>query len=203
MARHTRSRTMPLHQVHALGRSPLGPSPLRRLWTSIHDSIVMSGSVRVLLMTVFVALYGVTTEAQRTPGTSDGADRTKALDSVSARLTRELRVGGRAVLREIRFAGSKDTLMTASDSVVRGLAEALRAFPGDFLIEGHVASSGDANADIARTDRRAAALKSSLVRYGVPSARLVTMGYGATKRPRALPNGQPAPENRIEVSRIP
>lgn len=162
----------------------------------------MSGAVGPVLTGLYLAALPLSIAAQRPAGLPDGAVRSDTIGSTS-RLTRELRVNGRAVLPEIRFDGARDTLVAASDSAIRELAHVLLTLPGDFLIEAHTTSSGTAGVDLLRSDRRAAAVKSRLVHYGFPSARLVTMGYGATKRPQPLPNGRPAPEDRIEVSRVP
>ena len=163
----------------------------------------MSGAVGLVLTGLYLAALPLSMAAQRPPDLPDGAVRGDTLASTSARLTRELRMNGRAVVPEVRFDGARDTLVAASNSAIRELAHVLLTLPGDFLIEAHTTSSGNAGVDLLRSDRRAAAVKSRLVHYGFPSARLVTMGYGATKRPQPLPNGRPVPEDRIEVSRIP
>ena len=160
------------------------------------------GTALVLRLLSLPAL-SLSMAAQRPPELPDGRDRGDTLASTSARLTRDLRMNRRAVVPEVRFDGAHDTLVASSDYAIRELARVLVTLPGDFLIEAHTASSGNPGVDLLRSDRRAAAVKSRLVHYGFPSARLVTMGYGATKRPQSLPNGRPAPEDRIEVSRIP
>lgn len=128
---------------------------------------------------------------------------TARLDAMSAEFVRTLGASGRLTLPEIRFGGASDTLLAASESVVAAVARALLSVDGDYLVEAHAARSGNTGADLARTDRRAATVRARLLRYGIPASRLLAMGYGATKPPAPLPNGQPASPERIEVSRIP
>lgn len=123
-------------------------------------------------------------------------------DSTVAWMTRALRLQGRVVLSDIRFSGVPDTLTADSEGTLRELARALLFLPGVYLIEAHCHSSGDMAADLMRTDRRAAAVRTRLGTLGVSPARLLIMGYGGTKRPAAsLPNA--SGEERIEISRVP
>lgn len=113
-------------------------------------------------------------------------------DALAAQLA-----GGRAVLPEITFTPNSDQLTPEADGVVRRLAKALADATGVFLIEGHTAPAGDAAAAQLLSERRAAALKARLVGDGVPAARLLAVGYGAT-RPAA---GGAERSARIEIAR--
>jgi outer membrane protein OmpA-like peptidoglycan-associated protein len=107
---------------------------------------------------------------------------------------------GRAVVRDLRFAADSDELSPASVALVRRLAKAINATTGIFLIEGHVAGSGDGARDQALSERRAAAVKARLVLEGVPPARLMAVGYGST---RPVAGGATAGASaRIELARV-
>ncbi len=97
---------------------------------------------------------------------------------------------GSLVLREIEFEKSSPQLSPKGQQVLEQLAEAVRATPGTFLIEGYTDALGDSTATRALSDHRAAAVKASLVAAGIPAGRLFARGGGAT-----------APA-RIELSRI-
>jgi len=83
---------------------------------------------------------------------------------------------------------------------VRLIATALVAAGGAFLVEAHVAPSGDVVSDQLLTDRRAAAVRARLVAAGVPAGRLFAMGFGATRPAARLDS---TTQSRIEISRMP
>ena len=105
---------------------------------------------------------------------------------------------GRAVLPELRFEGSTDQLASSSAAHLDRLARILKGTSGSFLIEGHVDDGGNAAADRALSETRAAAVKARLVAGGVAAERLFAMGVGAA-RPPADAQGARA---RIEVARM-
>jgi outer membrane protein OmpA-like peptidoglycan-associated protein/uncharacterized membrane protein YeaQ/YmgE (transglycosylase-associated protein family) len=68
------------------------------------------------------------------------------------------------------------------DTAITNLASLLRAFPSVTVqIEGHTDASGDPAADRNRSLARADALKDLLVKAGVPSNRITTVGLGSEK----------------------
>ena len=108
---------------------------------------------------------------------------------------------GRAVIGELEFVGGSDTLAPSADAVFTALARVLQAARGTFLVEAHVAASGDVFAEQWLTDRRAAVVRARLIAAGVPATRLFAMGYGATRPPRT--SVHTLASSRIEISRMP
>ena len=104
---------------------------------------------------------------------------------------------GHAVLREIRFAPNSDVFDPSSLGTIAQLAKALVATPGTFLIEGHTDALSTPAAAQALSEQRAAAVKARLVAEGVPAARLLAVGYGATRPP----SDGGADHARIELTR--
>ena len=113
------------------------------------------------------------------------------------RLAAELETG-RLVLAEVRFVGTTDEIADGSEPHLERLAKVLREKSATVVIEGHVDDGGNAAADQALSEKRAAAVKARLVAAGVPAERLFAMGLGAT-RPPTDPNASHA---RIEVARM-
>ena len=122
-------------------------------------------------------------------------------DSTSERLKAEV-ARGRAVVPGIVFAPNSAVLDSTAKKPLQVLAQAITAqAPAAFLIEGHTDPSGDPAADQTLSEQRAAAVKTALVALGVPSPRLFSMGYGAT-RPLAPISGSARSSARIEVARM-
>jgi outer membrane protein OmpA-like peptidoglycan-associated protein len=87
-------------------------------------------------------------------------------------------------------------------TAVTNLSSLLRAFPSVTLrIEGHTDPSGDPAADRNRSLARADALKDLLVKAGVPSTRITTVGLGSEKpvAPNDTTEGR-AKNRRIELA---
>lgn len=91
----------------------------------------------------------------------------------------------RVELPGIYFAFNSAELDPASDPAIAALAEVLARHPDwTGTIEGHTDSVGSAAANLALSERRAAALRDRLVStHKVEPARLVTQGFGSS-RPR-------------------
>lgn len=103
---------------------------------------------------------------------------------------------GRVSLAELRFIEGTDRLDSTAMPVLQRLADALQTSAGNYLVEAHVASSGNPTADMQLSQRRAVAVKGALISLGVPPERLFAMGYGAA------PNDPGQPPARIEVARM-
>ena len=120
-------------------------------------------------------------------------------------------VGGRAVLRAMRFQAGTAVLEPSAQELAARLAEELKkvllATPGTYLLSAHVdpiltpAGAPIPSASQQLSERRAAAVKAELVKHGVPSAQIIALGYGAS---------QPLPETsadgtvssaRVEIAR--
>jgi outer membrane protein OmpA-like peptidoglycan-associated protein/uncharacterized membrane protein YeaQ/YmgE (transglycosylase-associated protein family) len=80
------------------------------------------------------------------------------------------------------FDDAKIRVRPEIETAVASLSSLLRAFPAVMMrIEGHTDDSGDPAADQSRSLARADALKDLLVKAGVPSNRLTTVGLGSEK----------------------
>ena len=147
-----------------------------------------------LMATAALALSALPLMATPSQGADarGGAGR-RGPDSIAVALS-----AGRVVLRELRFATNSDRLTPAGASIVRRLAKAINGMSGVFLIEGHVDGAGDPTREQALSMQRATAVKTQLALEGVPPARLVAVGYGATRPSPTPPSGSSA---RIEVAR--
>ena len=118
-----------------------------------------------------------------------GGDRAK---EIAGRLA-----SGRAVFEDVPFVAGSDQLDPSAADVLKHLAAAIVATPGTYLIEAHtdpIAPPGDAQG---LSQRRATAVKAQLTANGVPTERLLAVGYGAT-RPNAA---NPQKNARVEVVR--
>ena len=152
---------------------------------------------------------GVDTAVSKATGAADAAvDRASRVVSSAAgalagkddeeeKLAADL-ADGLAVLPEIRFEGTSERLAATSEPHLARLAKLLEAQPGTFVIEGHVDDGGNATADLALSEKRAAAVKARLVAAGVPAERLFAMGLGATRPPADATGGRA----RIELARM-
>ncbi len=108
-------------------------------------------------------------------------------------------LGNRVVLRDdVVFEG--DALTTESDAMLAEVAVLLNEHPeiARIRIEGHSDGSGSEDAQKARSEAQAEAVRKSLVKSGVAEERLVTEGLGAA-RPVAVGNDAPMPSERIEL----
>ena len=110
----------------------------------------------------------------------------------------------RVELPGIYFAFNSAELDPASDPAIAALAEVLTRHPDwTGTIEGHTDSVGTAAANLALSERRAAALRDRLVStHKVDPARLVTQGYGSSRprEPNATIEGR-ARNRRVEMVR--
>src|SRR5437867_4205780 len=102
-------------------------------------------------------------------------------DPIEARMTDVLKTTGRLRLPELRFAPKSDTLLKSAEPTVRRLAHVLASLSGTYLVAAHVGATRDVTFDQSLTDRRAAVVRTQLIRHGVPAAHLMAMGYGGTK----------------------
>lgn len=147
-----------------------------------------------------------TVVARTEQGVIDAASRLRNGDgSAVDKLATDL-AAGRATLPEITFEGHTDQLAPAYAPYLDRLARLLESQPTAFLVEGHVDATMDAAADLALSEKRAAAVKAGLVAAGIPPTRLFVMGLGST-RPLAFPSGPQegvgaATNARIEIARM-
>ncbi len=100
------------------------------------------------------------------------------------------------ILDAVEFAPGTTALRTTSRATLDAVAATLRANPGIELVEvqAHMAGSGDAAADQALSDQRAATVRAYLVDAGVEPARLAAQGYGDTQ---PIDRAAPAKNERV------
>lgn len=111
---------------------------------------------------------------------------------------------GRVATQGIYFDTGRDVLRPESSGTLKEIATMLGEHPDLRLtIEGHTDDVGDAAANRALSERRAAAVKAALVStYGVDGGRLQTAGFGSEKpsAPNATPEGRQQ-NRRVELVR--
>ena len=103
---------------------------------------------------------------------------------------------------ELVFPTASDRLAGTDWPILAAVAEVLKQNPG-FKIEvaGHTDSTGDAKANQALSERRAAAVKQALVeKYGADGARVTSRGWGAEQplQDNKTPDGR-AINRRVEI----
>jgi outer membrane protein OmpA-like peptidoglycan-associated protein len=104
------------------------------------------------------------------------ADLETQLNALNARKTER---GMVVTLGDVLFDSGRSQLLAASSQDMSQLAEFFRRNPErKASIEGYTDSVGSAESNLALSDRRAGAVKSALVRMGVPADRLSTLGHG-------------------------
>jgi outer membrane protein OmpA-like peptidoglycan-associated protein len=96
-------------------------------------------------------------------------------------------------LGDVVFDAGKATLQSSAVTAIDRLAQLLNVYPERSVrIEGHTDSVGDAAANQALSERRAAAVRDALLARGVDAARVEAVGFGAT---------HPVADNRTESGR--
>uniref|UniRef100_C6DZ81 OmpA/MotB domain protein n=1 Tax=Geobacter sp. (strain M21) TaxID=443144 RepID=C6DZ81_GEOSM len=98
----------------------------------------------------------------------------------------------------ILFDKNKDLLKPAFMESLARAASSLRESQTDIIIQGHTDSSGSDAINLPLSQRRADRVRDYLVAQGVPTSRLIAIGYGAT-RPQ-FPNDSEA--NRLLNRRV-
>ncbi len=111
---------------------------------------------------------------------------------------------GRVSTQGILFASGSNVIRPESTPTLKAIAAVLATNPAlRLLIEGHTDNVGDATANTALSERRAAAVRNALVtNHGIDGARLAVRGFGASTpvAPNATPEGRLA-NRRVELVR--
>jgi peptidoglycan-associated lipoprotein len=110
------------------------------------------------------------------------ADSVAAADAARAgeRTLRETELRAAESLQEpIYFEYDSDALSAEAEDRLRGKAEVMRANPRMQLrIEGHTDERGSTEYNLALGQRRAEAVRTFLVNYGIPAVRLAVISFG-------------------------
>jgi OmpA-OmpF porin, OOP family len=118
------------------------------------------------------------------------------------RLYDDLAEKGRVATQGIYFDTGSDRIRPESTPTLKEIAGMLQEHPElALLIEGHTDNVGSAQANLALSDKRAAAVRQALVdRFGIAGTRLSTKGLGASKpsAPNTTPEGRQA-NRRVEL----
>jgi outer membrane protein OmpA-like peptidoglycan-associated protein len=144
----------------------------------------------VIFFTVIAALTGCVTTQQSSSnnGTSSGqqgADvRYDANGASKKPLTVKQTERGVEIVADERvfFDSGKFEVKPAGVDVLKKVAEVLKTrSSSDLSVEGHTDNVGNAQTNQALSQRRAEAVRTSLLSQGVPANRVKTIGYGMTK----------------------
>ena len=123
---------------------------------------------------------------------------------VTSTIERELAAGHSAETYGIYFSFARADIRPQSERVLKEIADVLTQHPDWSLrIEGHTDGIGAEAANLDLSRRRAAAVKTALVkRYGIAGERLVTGGFGEShpKERNDTPEGR-ALNRRVELTR--
>ena len=121
-----------------------------------------------------------------------------AVDEAAARTTAP--EGTAAAALALPFQSGSAALTPEAEKMLEGLARALNApelARYRFRIEGHTDTAGEAPANLALSERRAAAVREHLAsRYGVAASRLDAVGLGETQLLVQTPDATAEPRNR-------
>ncbi|MFI5206859.1 MAG: Ig-like domain-containing protein [Gemmatimonadales bacterium] len=112
-------------------------------------------------------------------------------------------IGQSMVLRGVAFVGTTARLAPASNAVLEGIADAIKAAAGArFEVGAYSDNRGVPAAIQRRTDQQAAAVVAFLTSHGVPASAITAHGYGSsnTKAPNTTAAGR-AQNRRIELKR--
>jgi OmpA-OmpF porin, OOP family len=111
-----------------------------------------------------------------------------------------LAASGRATTHGILFDTNRDAIRAESAPTLQEIADMLKQHPDlKLTIEGHTDNVGNAAANQALSERRAAAVRQALITtYQIDGSRLASRGYGATKP--AVSND--TPEGRQQNRRV-
>jgi OOP family OmpA-OmpF porin len=89
--------------------------------------------------------------------------------------------GGSLVLRSVQFALGSAVITNESAAVLNEVANILRNTKSGVVVDGHTCSLGSDQLNQGLSERRAAAVKTYLVKKGIPSDTITTHGYGKTR----------------------
>lgn len=84
---------------------------------------------------------------------------------------------------KVQFAVNADTILPASDPLLKDVADTFKEHPEikKVEIQGHASSEGDAKRNKTLSDLRAKAVMAKLVAGGVDASKLTAKGYGSDK----------------------
>ena len=107
-------------------------------------------------------------------------------------------------LEGVRFKTSSDELLPESAMILDKVANILHANSSMIIeISGHTDSAGDADNNMALSQRRAESVRNYLIQVGIPEQSLSAKGYGETLpvEDNATPEGRKM-NRRVELKRI-
>ena len=117
-------------------------------------------------------------------GTQGRSQWRKGVNAAGKKTEHQASENGLAFNRILFKLDSTEFRDRSSELIVEEMAAALQTpqlLQSSFLIEGHTCDLGDADYNLNLSARRAAAVKSILVRYGVSPDRLAILGLGQTE----------------------
>lgn len=99
-------------------------------------------------------------------------------EAVAAAKACEAELAALLASSQIRFASGRADILADSRALLDKLAQAARSCPGKLRIEGHTDDRGDARANLALSEARAAAVRDALVVRGLGAERMESVGFG-------------------------
>lgn len=123
--------------------------------------------------------------------------------AAKSQLSTALEKNGRARLDGINFDFNSDTIRVESEPLLDQVAAMLKEH-GDWTVtlEGHTDNVGGASFNLDLSTRRAAAVKTYLIKAGVPAARLSSKGFGFDKPVASNDTqGGRAENRRVEIAK--
>ena len=102
-------------------------------------------------------------------------------DAAADQFVKSVFCGHKIVLRSVQFALNSAEITRQSGAILDELAGILRQSNSRVEVGGHTCSLGTEEYNQRLSERRAASVKSYLVKKGVPASNLVTRGYGETE----------------------
>ncbi len=96
--------------------------------------------------------------------------------------TSEVKSNGKFVTNTIYFDVNSSRIKPESWATLKQSAEAIKAYPGNYLIVGHTDSDGADDTNLKLSQSRAASVKNALVReFGIDASKLTTDGKGESQ----------------------
>ena len=138
-------------------------------------------------------LFGLLMMSAALLGRANSLEAQTLAEHGAAAATHESDDGLVLTLGDVVFDAGRATLQSSAVTAIDRLAQLLSVYPERSVrIEGHTDSVGDAAANQALSERRAAAVRDALLARGVDAARVEAVGFGAT---------HPVADNRTESGR--
>jgi peptidoglycan-associated lipoprotein len=157
-------------------------------------------NLRPLALLAVVLLVAACTETPKSGGPGPGATTTTTTSNVVPGSKQDFvqNVGDR-----VFFAFNESNITPEGRAILEKQADWLKRYQNvTITVEGHCDDRGTREYNLALGERRAAAVKRTLVRLGVANARVQTISYGKERPIVVGDNEQAWAQNRVGISQI-